>query len=227
MDRRHTRGIRLSPTSYAPDPGVQTPVSSASLVHVLFVAVLVVIAGLRTNLATQLLQRRPGRPGGRSLVQLGGTTALLLGLGVELARAVAVLVVADLPAWLSTSAHVIALVALVTSAVLTLPARRALQEVLDQLDENERLLEGLVDGASDVFDSSSSTLAEAGLTAREQEIIDLIGRGITTDREISSLLHISPATSGTHVRNILRKTGYSSRRHLLLATLRQENTIAS
>ena len=227
MDPRHACRFRLSPVSYTPDPGVQTPVSPASLVHVLFVAVLVVIAGLRTNLATQLLQRRSGRPDGHRLVDLGGTNALLLGLGIELARAVAVLVVGDLPGWLGTSAHVLALLALVASAVLTLPARRAMQEVLDQLDENERLLEGLVDGASDVFDSSSSTLAEAGLTAREQEIIDLIGRGITTDREISSLLHISPATSGTHVRNILRKTGYSSRRHLLLATLRQGNTIAS
>ena len=49
------------------------------------------------------------------------------------------------------------------------------------------------------------------LTRREQEIVDLISRGYTTDRQISDELFISERTVETHVRNILKKLGLGSR----------------
>ncbi len=61
-----------------------------------------------------------------------------------------------------------------------------------------------------------------GLTPRELEVLDVLTSGRTSDREIGDELFISPATAGTHVKNMLRKTGVSSRRDLaLLASARR------
>lgn len=68
-----------------------------------------------------------------------------------------------------------------------------------------------------------SELEEAGLTAREREVLAVIISGKLSDQEIADELYISPATAGTHVKNVLRKTGMSSRRDLvLLAASRAE-----
>jgi DNA-binding CsgD family transcriptional regulator len=60
------------------------------------------------------------------------------------------------------------------------------------------------------------------LTVREREVVDVIGTGQLSDREIAETLFIAPATAATHVKNILRKTGLNSRRDLLLLALTKD-----
>jgi DNA-binding CsgD family transcriptional regulator/tetratricopeptide (TPR) repeat protein len=50
----------------------------------------------------------------------------------------------------------------------------------------------------------------AGLTARQAEVLDLLGEGLT-DREIAERLYISPKTVGHHVSAILRKLDVRNR----------------
>ena len=57
---------------------------------------------------------------------------------------------------------------------------------------------------------------QARLTAREQEVLELIRRGVITDGEIGEALHIASATAATHVQRILRKTGLHNRHDLML-----------
>jgi DNA-binding CsgD family transcriptional regulator len=57
---------------------------------------------------------------------------------------------------------------------------------------------------------------QATLTAREQEVLELIRKGVITDCEIGRALHIAPATAATHVQRILRKTGLHNRHDLML-----------
>jgi len=57
---------------------------------------------------------------------------------------------------------------------------------------------------------------QARLTAREQEVLDLIRKGVITDREIARALHIAPATAATHVQRILHKTRLHNRHDLML-----------
>jgi DNA-binding NarL/FixJ family response regulator len=49
-----------------------------------------------------------------------------------------------------------------------------------------------------------------GLTAREAEVLALVGRGLT-NAEIAGELFISTKTASVHVSNILRKLGLRSR----------------
>jgi DNA-binding CsgD family transcriptional regulator len=63
---------------------------------------------------------------------------------------------------------------------------------------------------------SGACARQAGLTSREQEVLDVIRSGLITDREIAEALKISPATAATHVQHILRKTGLHNRRDLML-----------
>lgn len=63
---------------------------------------------------------------------------------------------------------------------------------------------------------SDIRVRQTRLTAREQEVLDLIRRGAITDREIARALHIAPATAATHVQHILRKTRLHNRRDLML-----------
>jgi predicted ATPase/DNA-binding CsgD family transcriptional regulator len=49
-----------------------------------------------------------------------------------------------------------------------------------------------------------------GLTPREQEVVALLGAGLS-NRDIATKLFISPATAARHVANILAKLGFSSR----------------
>ena len=59
-------------------------------------------------------------------------------------------------------------------------------------------------------------LSEFGFTNREIEVLRAIADGHVSDAEIAEILFIAPATAGTHVKNILKKTGVRSRRELAL-----------
>ena len=48
------------------------------------------------------------------------------------------------------------------------------------------------------------------LTAREQEVADLIMAGLS-NRQIAGKLYVSPRTAESHVQNILTKLGFTSR----------------
>jgi DNA-binding CsgD family transcriptional regulator len=58
-------------------------------------------------------------------------------------------------------------------------------------------------------------LAELGLTPRELEVLELMGRGSERDADIAAALQISPLTARTHVRNIMARAGVTSRRDLV------------
>lgn len=60
------------------------------------------------------------------------------------------------------------------------------------------------------------SLEDFGFTSRELEVLEVIAQGTLSDKEISKILYISPATAATHVRNILKKSGVKSRRELVL-----------
>ncbi len=86
------------------------------------------------------------------------------------------------------------------------------------LREADRIVSALADRLP-----TGVELEQAGLTAREREVLAVIIAGRLSDQEIADDLYISPATAGTHVKNILRKTGMKSRRDLaLLAASRPE-----
>ncbi len=60
---------------------------------------------------------------------------------------------------------------------------------------------------------------EHGLTAREQEVLVLIAKGVTL-AEVAQALSISPHTAGDHVKNIYRKLNISSRAEATLEAAR-------
>lgn len=57
---------------------------------------------------------------------------------------------------------------------------------------------------------------DLGLTGRELEVLEWMSEGRMSDVEIATAMSISPATAGTHVRNILKKAGISSRSDLVV-----------
>jgi DNA-binding CsgD family transcriptional regulator/tetratricopeptide (TPR) repeat protein len=56
----------------------------------------------------------------------------------------------------------------------------------------------------------SSNTGPGGLTRREREIAELVGRGLT-NRQIADLLHIAERTAENHVQHILVKLGFRNR----------------
>lgn len=67
------------------------------------------------------------------------------------------------------------------------------------------------------------SIDKLNLTSREQEVVATIAAGQLSDREIADALYISPATAGTHVRNILRKAGFHRRNDLLLLASKESS----
>jgi DNA-binding CsgD family transcriptional regulator len=59
----------------------------------------------------------------------------------------------------------------------------------------------------------------AGLTTREQEVLELLGRGLTND-EIAATLVISTKTAGHHVSAVLAKLGVANRRDAVAHAVR-------
>lgn len=61
-----------------------------------------------------------------------------------------------------------------------------------------------------------SSVSDAGLTARELEVLEHVAEGTLSDAELAQALYISPSTAATHVRNIMKKTGVRRRHELML-----------
>jgi two-component system NarL family response regulator len=63
-------------------------------------------------------------------------------------------------------------------------------------------------------------LARASLTARENEILELLAKGLT-NRQIGNALHISEHTARNHVNSIIDKLGVSDRTEAVITALQQ------
>ena len=61
----------------------------------------------------------------------------------------------------------------------------------------------------------------AGLTSREQDVLDLIGKGLS-NAEIAERLHIGVTTVKTHITSLMSKTGSPNRVRLALLARRPE-----
>jgi DNA-binding CsgD family transcriptional regulator len=57
------------------------------------------------------------------------------------------------------------------------------------------------------------------LTAREKEVLSLIGEGVTKDSELSAELNIAASTVQSHVKSLLRKTGLHRRSDLVAVAI--------
>ena len=64
-------------------------------------------------------------------------------------------------------------------------------------------------------------ISKLGLTPREFEILEVMSEGSLSNQEISGALSMSPATAGTHIRNILKKAGLKDREDLVVLFLQQ------
>ena len=62
-------------------------------------------------------------------------------------------------------------------------------------------------------------ISSLGLTSREFEILEVMSQGSLSDKEISAALSLSPATAGTHVRNIQKKAALKDRADLVVLFL--------
>ena len=80
---------------------------------------------------------------------------------------------------------------------------------------NERFLNNISD--CDGYFNEDSPLER--LTVREMEILELIGRGLTT-KEIALRIHVSPKTVGNHRENIKKKLNLQNINELMLYAAR-------
>jgi DNA-binding NarL/FixJ family response regulator len=62
----------------------------------------------------------------------------------------------------------------------------------------------------------------ATLSPRERDVYALLCEGLS-DREISTRLYIAPGTTKTHTHSILEKTGFKTRRALMLDAARRRH----
>lgn len=95
-----------------------------------------------------------------------------------------------------------------------------LEEAVRAVHRGEALLHPRVTGA--VLEEVSSPRAEAaGLTARESEVLALIGQG-RTNRQIARELGVAEKTIKTHVSHVLAKLGLADRTQAALYAARHD-----
>jgi DNA-binding CsgD family transcriptional regulator len=104
----------------------------------------------------------------------------------------------------------------VATAVAGVLGLRSVGGAYREIEHGEQVVSALTNRVP-----SEANLRRAGLTDREWEVADLLGEGVLSDEEIAARLHIAPSTAGTHVRNILRKSGLNDRRQLMVLRLRE------
>ena len=104
---------------------------------------------------------------------------------------------------------------LMTLGVLIFVGARRVREEVNQAVFVVEILTGRI--------PADFSIDELNVTSREREVMDAIAAGQLSDREIADALYISPATAGTHVRNILRKAGLHRRNDLLLLLSRESS----
>lgn len=78
-----------------------------------------------------------------------------------------------------------------------------------------RLIGQALTARTDPAAAPSASAPEYSLTARENEVLELIGRGMS-NAEIAAELHLAITTVKSHVTNLLGKTGKSNRLQLAL-----------
>ncbi|MCP4305797.1 MAG: helix-turn-helix transcriptional regulator [bacterium] len=114
----------------------------------------------------------------------------------------------------SFSDELIGLVQLVTGLAalfLIVPALWMLRQLTAVFAKSDRFVSVLTDRVR--LDGSVS---DAGLTARELNVLEHLAQGTLSDADLAEVLYISPATAATHVRNIMKKTGVNRRHELML-----------
>jgi DNA-binding CsgD family transcriptional regulator len=79
----------------------------------------------------------------------------------------------------------------------------------EAMDSAERLTGSLLERVRHVDP------ARLRLTARESEVLALIGEGVSTDADLAAALTISRSTVQSHVKSLLRKTGLHRRTDLV------------
>jgi DNA-binding NarL/FixJ family response regulator len=106
--------------------------------------------------------------------------------------------------------------------VLKQVGRDELIRIVRDVMEDRAFLDPKV--ASAVFDhvkgGAGKTQREGTLTQRELEVLQQIAEG-SSDRTIGEALHISEHTVRSHIKNLYRKLGVSSRAHAVAKALRE------
>jgi DNA-binding CsgD family transcriptional regulator len=96
---------------------------------------------------------------------------------------------------------------------LLVGAFSTLKRLSDSMEASDRLSASLLDRVRHVDPTSLH------LTNRENEVLALIGQGITTDADLAAHLHISASTVQSHIKNLLRKTELNSRMDLVAVAI--------
>ena len=104
-------------------------------------------------------------------------------------------------------------------------ARLGARPLMLQLDVVARKLRVRLDVTA-VSEAAVSASTDFGLTAREREVLSLVGAG-RTNRQIAEELFISESTAGVHVSHILSKLGVSSRTQAARVAISQGLVAAS
>lgn len=88
-----------------------------------------------------------------------------------------------------------------------------LKKLADSMEASERLSASLLERVRHV---DPKTLH---LTNRENEVLALIGHGVTADADLAAELHISASTVQSHIKSLLRKTELNSRMDLVAVAI--------
>lgn len=93
--------------------------------------------------------------------------------------------------------------------LLAVGAFVTLRKVAVSMAATERVAGSIIDRVSHVEPASLD------LSKREREVLDLIGRGLITDAELSEALQVSASTVQSHIKHLLQKTDLHRRQDLL------------
>lgn len=97
--------------------------------------------------------------------------------------------------------------------VLVATAFITLKRLTESMNASDRLSKSLLNRVEHVDPR------RLNLTPRENEVLVLIGRGISKDSELSDELNIAVSTVQSHVKSLLRKTGMHRRSDLVAVAI--------